>query len=262
MLTDSHTHLPQIEQRGIDLISLLETLSGSFRWILDAGVDGRDFDRRIELESRFPFIRMACGIHPTSSEDPERQILLVREQLDRCRAVAIGETGIDRFHDRAPLPVQEKMFRLQLELACEKKLPVIIHNREADDDIIRILADYPALPGGVMHCFSGDFDRLSPLLDRGFYFSFAGNLTYKKSDAIREAAVKTPLDRILAETDAPWLAPQSMRGKDNHPGLITETFRLLAELKSIPLDQLETRIEDNFNALFKPLDSKPDLNLH
>jgi TatD DNase family protein len=252
MLTDSHTHLPQIEQRGLDLVSLLEGYSKTFSWIIDAGVDQRDFERRLEIAARFPFVRLACGIHPTSSESPENQIRIVTDQLSRCRAVAIGETGIDRYHDRTPLEIQEEMFRLQLELACETGLPVIIHNREADEDIVRILGDYPRLSGGVMHCFSGRYETLKVLLDRNFFFSFAGNLTYKKSDDIRDAAKRTPEDRILCETDAPWLAPQSMRGKDNHPGLIDETCRLLAEIRRIDYGQLLKQLETNFVDLFNP----------
>jgi TatD DNase family protein len=163
---------------------------------------------------------------------------------------AIGETGIDLYRLYAPVKVQQDAFVFQLDLAREFNLPVIIHNRDADQPLIECLDSVPRGVTGVVHCFSSDTKAAEAFLERGLYISFAGNLTYKNASALRSVAGTIPLDRILAETDSPYLSPHPYRGKPNHPGRVGHTITVLAEIHNVSPEDMAGITRDNFFRLF------------
>jgi TatD DNase family protein len=190
----------------------------------------------------------ALGIHPhqAGSEDAGRLDEL-RDLLRHPKAVAVGETGLDYYRDYAPRAAQRTLFAAQLELARELRKPVVVHNRDADQDTADTLAVFDGTV--ILHCFSSP--ALLPIaLELGYYVSFAGNVTYPKAADLREAAAQVPADRVLAETDSPYLAPQSRRGKPNEPANVVETVTALAEVRGEAPDELGVRIEANAAAAF------------
>jgi TatD DNase family protein len=191
----------------------------------------------------------SLGIHPHQAGGEEAGRLgELRELLEHDKAVAVGETGLDFYRDYAPRDAQLHAFEAQLELASELQLPVVVHTRAADDATAAVLAGF----GGtvVMHCFSSP--GLLPIaLERGYYVSFAGNLTYPKAEDLRLAAARVPADRILVETDCPYLAPQRFRGRPSEPAHVVHTARALAEARSDDVDELSERIEANAAAAFR-----------
>ena len=166
------------------------------------------------------------------------------------KVVAIGEIGLDFFYDLSPREVQLRRFQEQLDLAEELDLPVIIHDREAHPEILEILRERKGRLRGVLHCFSGDWAMARECLDLGFHLSVAGPVTYRKADQLRAVAREIPLERLLIETDAPYLAPQPYRGKRNEPAYVIETARYIAEMRCIPVDELERQTTANAQRLF------------
>jgi TatD DNase family protein len=187
-------------------------------------------------------VSVAAGVHPHQAADGEPLDGLLDERI-----VAVGEIGLDFYRDYAPRDVQRRVFRQQLELAAEHEKPVIIHSRDADEETAAILASF----GGavVLHCFSSP-GLLPVALERGYYVSFAGNVTYPKAPELRDAARAVPADRILAETDCPYLAPQPVRGKRNEPAYVVHTVASLAETRGEDPDDLAARIDRNAAAAF------------
>lgn len=220
---------------------------------IEVAVDEVNFEKRLELANKFPKLLLSAGIHPSSSESEsgswEERFALIRMQAASPSVVAIGETGLDFFRDYAPKDIQERAFRDHLELAAETDLPVIIHNRSADEDVLRLVSESKCRKG-VFHCFSSDIDTAKTALDLGFYVSFAGNLTYKKTEMIREAAAGMPSDRLLIETDSPYLSPQLVRGRSNHPGHLGYTLEVLAEIRREDPERLAERTVINSGTLF------------
>ena len=168
----------------------------------------------------------------------------VRELAQHPKCLAIGETGLDDYRDYAPRSDQERAFRAQIEIARELNKPLVIHTRAAEDDTIATLAQHAAGLEVILHCFSMP-DRLEECLDHGWWISFAGNVTYPKAQDLAEAAERTPLDRLLVETDAPYLTPQEVRKERNRPEYVVHTARFVAERRGISYDELETAVEAN-----------------
>ncbi len=250
---DSHFHLMEMEKRGIDIHQLLESLfQESLVYGLDIGVDEKNWARRLELADRFSSLYITAGLSPACADDPCWRSIIekIPEWASHPKAAAIGEIGLDWHWDYATRPEQMELFEKQLRLADELSLPVIVHNRNADEDIYRIVSGVKPGKGGVLHCFSSSYDFAARMMDLGFSISFAGNLTYKRSGELRAAAVKIPLASLLVETDSPYLAPQPMRGKTNHPGHIRYTYQLIAELRKIPVPGLANAVAENFKNLF------------
>ncbi len=190
----------------------------------------------------------ALGIDPHQAGGPEgARVDELVELLEHPRAVAVGETGLDYFHDLAPRPVQRRLFERQLEIASEAGLPVVIHTRDADTDTADVLAGFPGTV--ILHCFSAP-GLLDVAVERGYYVSFAGNVTYPKAAELREAAAAVPANRILAETDSPYLAPQTLRGKRNEPANVLLTLAVLAEARGEDVGTLEQAIDRNASAAF------------
>ena len=211
------------------------------------------FERAVELAEKHRSVYAAVGVHPHDAKlfDERAEQLLV-DLAKRERVIAWGEIGLDYHYDHSPREVQCEVFRRQLRLARVARLPVVIHSREADDDTSAILRDelqdYDR--GGVLHCFAGSLAMAQSAIDLGFYISFAGNLTFKKADDLRVIARQLPLDRLLIETDCPYLSPAPFRGKRNEPARVVETARCLAELHGKELEQVGAITSENFARLF------------
>jgi TatD DNase family protein len=197
-------------------------------------------------------------VHPHHASqfagDPKRAAEVVRRQIDATPAArAVGEIGLDYHYDLSPKPVQQDVFRAQLGLARELGLPVVVHTREADTDTIALLQQEGAgHAGGVLHCFTGTPELARAALDLGFHISVAGIITFPKASELRDTVRSVPLDRLLVETDSPFLAPVPHRGKRNEPAHVLEVARALADLHGVPAADLAARTTRNFHSLFRP----------
>jgi TatD DNase family protein len=211
-----------------------------------------------ELSGLWPDLRFGIGLHPHqagqfASREDELEPLVRRAIAGQPGARGLGEIGLDYHYDFAPRPVQQAAFRIQVRLARELDLPIIIHTREAEDDTIAILRDEcPAGVRGVLHCFTGTRRLADAALEMGMHISFAGIVTFPKAANLREIAATVPADRLLCETDSPYLAPTPYRGKRNEPAYIARVAEQLAAVRGEPVESLQGRISANFVALFRP----------
>jgi TatD DNase family protein len=225
--------------------------------ILEAG-NAREAAQARRVEELWPEVRVAIGVHPHVAheygEDPSRAAAVVREEIARTpTARAVGEIGLDYHYDYSPRAVQQEVFRAQVRLARELDLPVVIHTREADEDTLRILRDDgDGRVRGVLHCFTGTPALAASGLDLGFYVSIAGIVTFPKAGDLRETVKQIPLERLLTETDSPFLAPVPHRGKRNEPAYVARVVEALSELHGITVEQLAEQTSANFRALFRP----------
>jgi len=245
---DSHAHLDHCSRDEADLIADAER--AGVRRVLAIGMDGASCRAALAAAEAFPQVHAAIGRHPNSATGFDDADLAELEALaahERC--VAIGETGIDHYRDHTPREDQVRAFAAQMDLARRAGKPVVIHTRAAEDDTLAMLAEHGAGLRVVMHCFSMP-DRLDECLARGYWISFAGNVTYPKSDALRAAAARVPEDRLLVETDAPFLAAQPVRGQENEPRHVVHTARALAETRGVEYEELEATIESNAAEVF------------
>jgi TatD DNase family protein len=258
-MIDTHCHL-NFEAYSEDLNQVLETaLQAQMTHILIPGVDLESCVQALELADQFSLIYAASGIHPNSTEDFDADMLAtVRTYANHPRSLAIGEIGLDYYWDKSPRETQIQAFEKQLELACELELPVIIHNREAHEDVLAILEKWvPSLPDsmrerpGVLHSFSAPRDIAERALAIGFYLGFTGPITYKKSDDLRSIAARTPLDRILVETDGPFLTPEPFRGKRNQPAYVAYVIDRLASLHNLTSEEMTQITSSNAHRLFQ-----------
>jgi TatD DNase family protein len=225
--------------------------------ILEAGNEQEATQAR-RVHELWPDVRTAVGIHPHAAHEygtnTERVVSTVRDQIARTPlSRAIGEIGLDYHYDYSPRDVQQSVFRAQVRLARELKLPVVIHTREADEDTMTVLRDEgKGELNGVLHCFSGTADLARAGLDLGFYLSFAGMLTFNNAGALRETARLVPLDRLMTETDSPFLAPVPHRGKRNEPAFVSHVVAALAQLHAIDVQEMDQHTTANFHRLFRP----------
>jgi TatD DNase family protein len=269
MLIDSHCHLDSYE--NLDQI-LANAHSAGVESILAIGIgEGPDtMHLALEIAQTHPQVWASAGIHPQEAARATKEALARLAQLaNDPKCIAVGEIGLDYYHaDNPDIAIQQLAFSAQMYLATQARKPILIHCRtselatpkakekfgEADawEDLLRLIDEHwtPHHLGGIMHCFSGTVDQAKRSLNAGFHLSFAGNLTYPKSQAIRDAAAMAPADRILVETDAPFLAPIPLRGQRNEPAHITHTANALAALRGISLEELATVTTTNFKNLF------------
>jgi TatD DNase family protein len=245
---DSHTHLDRGPAPEAELVAAARA-AGVTR-ILTIGMDHASCRAALAAAERHPEVFAAVGRHPNEATGYDDAITAdLRELAAHPRCRAIGETGLDDYRDYAPRADQERAFAAQIGLARETGKPLVIHTRAAEDDTIGTLArDAAGLPV-LLHCFSMP-DRLEECLDHGWWISFAGNVTYPKSSALAEAAARVPLERLLVETDAPYLTPQVLRKERNQPAYVTHTARFVAERRGIAYAELEAAVEANAAALF------------
>ncbi len=257
MLVDSHAHIDGEEFDADRAEVVARAREAGVRAILNVGTGdphGGNFERAVALAEGYEGVYAAAGVHPHDArlytDAAERRLSGVLESSKRV--VALGEIGLDFHYDNSPRDVQREVFARQLRLAMKASLPVIIHSREADEETVEILrADYAGAPrGGVMHCFGGGPKMAEDVLALGFYISFAGNVTFKKADALREVAREVPLERLLVETDCPYLSPVPFRGRRNEPAHVLETARFLAELRGVEAEELGRVTSENFARLF------------
>lgn len=272
-LVDSHAHLDFYTDDRKDVLA--RAYAAGVHSILAIGIgEGPDtMHQALEIaraSTGEPRIFASAGIHPQEAAKTDREALAKLAQLAADpNCIAVGEIGLDYYHVENPEPpIQKQAFIAQMEIAAAAKKPIIIHCRtselatapakekygEADawEDLLALIAAHwtPLGIGGIMHCFSGTVEQAQRSLDRGFYLSFAGNLTYPKAQSIRDAAVAAPSDRILVETDAPFLAPVPHRGQRNEPALVTHTADALAALRGISPQELARITTENFHRLF------------
>jgi TatD DNase family protein len=235
---DTHAHLDALDDDPADVVARARD-AGVTR-ILTVGAA-----QAVALADRFENVFAIVGIHP--HESAEGDLDEVRRLHAHPKAVAVGETGLDWYRDYAPREAQQGVFAAQLELAQELGKPVVIHTRAADADTIAALADFDGRV--VLHCFSSPH-LLETALARGWYVSFAGNATFPKAVDLRLAATQVPADRILAETDAPYLAPQPVRGKRNEPAFVVHTLAALAQARGVDAGELAAQIDHNADECF------------
>jgi len=247
-LADTHAHLTWPSFSDVPEVLLRARASGVTR-ILTAATDLASCVRAVELAGIYPEVYAAVGIHPNdvrADDDPKVVAALTGEP----RVVAIGETGLDYYRDHTDPQLQRRSLDWHLALAERTGLPVILHDRAADEDLLAALAGYVGRVRGVLHCFSGDRALAGRALDLGYYLSFAGNLTYPSAAMIRDVAGWAPAERILSETDAPFLSPVPLRGKRNEPAYVAHTVAAIAAARGVALAEVASILTTNAAILF------------
>ncbi len=250
-LVDSHCHLDMLEANGNDLSQiLLRAKEQDVKYLLNVCVSLADFPRVLTIAEKHDFISASLGVHPNEQENVSYETLI--DLGKHPKVIAIGETGLDYFRSTGNLTWQRDRFREHIHAAITLQKPLIVHTREAQADTIQILKEEQAqTAGGVMHCFTENWEVAKKALDLGFYISFSGIVTFKNATTIQEVASKLPLESMLIETDSPYLAPIPHRGKPNEPAYVKHTAEFIAALRGISLAELAEKTTDNFFTLFK-----------
>ena len=251
LLVDSHCHLdfPEFQGREDELVAAMQ--ANRVGWALVAGVTLERFPGVLALAERFPRLYAAVGVHPDTQEGQEADEETLLRLADHPKVVAIGETGLDYYRLEGDLDWQRERFRTHIRAARKCHKPLIIHTREAAADTLRILEEEAAGEvGGVFHCFTENPAVAEAALALGFHISFSGIVTFKNALQIKEVATLVPLDRLLVETDAPYLAPVPYRGKLNHPALVRHVAEEVAKLRCIDVEELADATTNNFFRLF------------
>ncbi len=252
MLIDSHAHLDdrRFDKDRDEIIKSLE--EAGVELVINPGADVSSSIKAVALAEKYPNIYAAVGVHPHDAKTmDENTIGLLRSFTKREKVVAIGEIGLDYHYDNSPRDVQRKRFREQLALAKEVGLPVIIHSRDAAKDTYDILEE--AQDGslkGVMHCYSGSIEMAMEYIKLGFYISLAGPVTFKNARVAKEVAKAVPIDRLLIETDAPYLTPEPYRGKRNEPVYVRYVAGTIAELRGMTFEEVAKKTAENTKRLF------------
>lgn len=245
-MIDTHAHLDGCEEEAAFLVERARAVGVSR--IVTVGTGIASCRAALEIAETQQGVAAALGIDPHRATGADANSLgELAELLEHPAAVAVGETGLDYFHDVASPSDQRILFERQLEIAAETRLPVVIHTRDADADTAAALEGFPGTV--ILHCFSAP-GLLETALERRFYVSFAGNVTYPSATPLRDAAVAVAADRILAETDSPYLAPQPLRGKRNEPANVVHTLAVLAQARGVEVAELEAQIDRNASAAF------------
>jgi TatD DNase family protein len=246
-LIDTHAHLDAFEDPAP---VLARARAAGVTRVLSVGTSVASCRTVLDLCEREEGVYAVLGLHPhDAAAVGERDLADLQELLGHPKALAVGETGLDYYRDRAPRDRQGALFRAQSELAVELGLPLVVHSRAAEADTAASLRELPENLPVVLHCFSSS-PLLEPALERGWYVSFAGNVTFPKAADLRWAAARVPADRLLAETDSPYLAPQPVRGRENEPAHAVHTLATLADVRAVDAAALEAQIEANAAAVF------------
>jgi len=254
MLIDSHCHL-DMDDYADDLGAVLvRAEAAGVAQIITVGTDLASSRQALALVEKYSMLKATVGIHPHdagNAGETDWEGLLDLVARGNGAIVGWGEIGLDYVKNHSPRHIQRRQFARQLELAAQARLPVIIHDREAHDDVLAALSASPVRQrGGIMHCFSGDWPLAKRLLNLDLYISLSGVVTFKNAAALQEVAAKVPLDRLLVETDGPFLAPHPYRGKRNEPAWVVETARHIAGIRGIPLAKLAAATTANTRTLF------------
>ncbi|MDG1705701.1 MAG: TatD family hydrolase [Porticoccaceae bacterium] len=255
MLVDSHCHLDRLDlsdrDAGLDGI-LADARARGITQFLSVAVDLATSASLAELTERYDHVYSSVGVHPLQKIDqpvPEVEQLVALARAPKV--VAIGETGLDNFYSAESHQWQRDSFIRHLQASQQTGLPIIIHTRDAREETLELLRQYPLQAAGVMHCFTETWEMAEAAIELGFYISFSGIVTFKSADELREVVRRVPLDRILVETDSPWLAPVPHRGKQNEPQYVREVAETVADLKGVSLEQLAEITTQNFHRLFR-----------
>jgi TatD DNase family protein len=262
VLVDSHAHLEgdQFDADRDQVLARAKEAGVQTIVAIGSGTGPGSLDCGIKLSQQYPDIYATIGIHPHEAKLATEKDFLELEQLAKQpKVIACGEIGLDYFYDHSPREVQQQIFLKQMELARAAKLPIVIHCRPSNDsdnawqDCLSLIKAHwaPHGLGGILHCFTGTPDHAKRALDMGFMISFAGNVTFPKAQQIRDTAKAVPLDRILTETDSPFLAPVPNRGKRNEPAFVKEVARQLGELRGLSTEEMGARAARNFYSFFK-----------
>jgi TatD DNase family protein len=262
MFVDSHTHLDgeRFDSDREEVIARAREAEVAAIVAIGNGDGPAQVDCGIRLAEKYEFIYATIGIHPHEARLADEGAYVNMERLARHpKVIAWGEIGLDYYYDHSPRETQKEVFIRQMELAAAAKLPIVIHCRPSDgsDDAwehcLGLIREHwaPTGLGGILHCFTGNRPQAKRALDMGFMISFAGNVTFPKARQIRDAALEVPLDRILVETDSPYLAPVPHRGKRNEPAFVEETARKLGELRGLSIDEIGEQTSRNFYKFFK-----------
>ncbi|AOC58094.1 MULTISPECIES: TatD family hydrolase [Bacillus] len=252
MLFDTHAHL-NAEQYNEDLEQVIERAkSEKVEKIVVVGFDRPTITRAMELIEEYDFIYAAIGWHPVDAIDmTDEDLLWIKELSQHEKVVAIGEMGLDYYWDKSPKDVQKEVFRRQIALAKEVNLPIIIHNRDATEDVVTILKEEGAADvGGIMHCFTGSLEIAKACMDMNFYISFGGPVTFKNAKKPKEVVKDIPSDRLLIETDCPYLTPAPFRGKRNEPSYVKYIAEQIAELRETSFEELAELTTKNAKKVF------------
>ncbi|MBD8030721.1 TatD family hydrolase [Corynebacterium gallinarum] len=254
-LIDAHTHLTSCRDDIATLVARAGEAGVDKLCTVGDGLEEAGF--ALDAARQFDNMWAACAIHPTKAgqlDEAARQRLT--EMVADPACVAVGETGLDTYwitHDpenTADLETQEEALRWHIDLSVSAGKTLMLHNREADADLMRVLADAPAAPNTILHCFSSPLEMAREALDRGYVLSFAGNVTFKRNEELREAARLAPLEQILIETDAPYMTPEPFRGSRNEPSLIGHTALCLAEVRGMAVEELAEALGANFDRVY------------
>jgi len=261
MYIDSHAHLdgPRFDPDRAEAISRAKAAGVSTILAIGIGEGPGTLDCAVKLAAQYDFIYASTGIHPHEAKLAADADFAQLEQLARApKVIACGEIGLDYYYDHSPRDIQKDVFVRQMEIARAAKLPIIIHCRPSDnsgdawEDCLALIERHwkPAGLGGILHCFTSAWPHAKRALDMGFLISFAGNITFPKAQQIRDSAKEVPLDRILIETDCPFLAPLPYRGKRNEPAYVVEVARQLATIKGVSLEEIGAQTTRNFLRFF------------
>jgi len=252
-LIDTHAHLTFDQLAGqMDDVLARSVEAGVTRWIT-VGTEKRDNEKVLALIDGHENLWGAVGYHPHDAKDvTDADMALLKKQLGHARVVAVGECGLDYHYMHSPAEIQQRVFRQHLDIAAEVQLPVIIHTREAWDETMAILDEYAGkLKNVVIHCYGGNIEQTKMVLNRGYFISFTGTVTFKRSDALREVAKMIPLDRLMIESDCPFISPHPVRNiRPNEPALITHTAQCLADVHGLPLAEFAEKITKTSETFF------------
>jgi TatD DNase family protein len=254
VLVDSHCHLDMLDydKLGLDLDGVIAAAKAQgVERILTIGVDLQHAQRVIDIANQYDEVFASVGLHPSEKVDVEPTIEDFLPLATQSKVIAIGEMGLDYYYNDSGLENQRERFRQQIRLAREVNKPIIIHTRQAPEDTITIMREEGAEQvGGVMHCFTESIELAQQALELGFYISFSGIVTFKNAQNVRDVLDIVPLDRILVETDAPYLTPVPYRGKPNQPGHVSYVAAKVAELKQVDVETLASTTTANFQRCF------------
>jgi len=250
-MIDSHCHLDFDKFDGRRDQALADAREAGVHTVVNIGVDRASSERSVTLAERHDMVFATVGVHPHDASTLDDTLIdQMREWTRHRKVVAIGEIGLDYYRDLSPRKVQQQAFRRQLELAVETKLPIVIHTRESFEDTVEIVREYaPRLHGGVFHCFPGDIDDARTVIDLGFVISVGGVITFPKA-SMADVAAAVPLDKVILETDAPYLTPVPHRGKQNFPAYVRFVYEKVAELKELPVSEVERTVDRTVQKLF------------
>lgn len=253
MLFDTHVHLNAWQFKEDREETIQRAFDAGVRYMVVVGFDHETIPLAIEIAEKYDTIYAAVGWHPVDAIDmTEKELAWIEELSHHPKVVAIGEMGLDYHWDKSPKDMQAEVFRKQIRLAKKRKMPIIIHNREATEDIIAILEEENAKEiGGIMHCYSDSVKYVERCLDMNFYISLGGPVTFKNAPLPKEVAKEVPFDRLLIETDAPYLAPHPKRGKRNEPAYVKLVAEKIAELRGVTLEEVAEQTTKNAFQVFK-----------